>query len=91
MVVVSDASWASDLALPPDPNKANFQFVLDAGSWLGQDESIAGTVYSEEDVKIQHAKEDQGWIFSATSGLVPLALLVLGLLRLRVRRKRSVA
>jgi hypothetical protein len=91
VVVVSDASWASDLALPPDPNKANFQFVLDVGSWLGQDESIAGTVNSEEDVKIQHAKEDQGWIFSATSGLIPLGLLVLGLVRLRVRRKRSVA
>jgi hypothetical protein len=91
VVVVSDATWASDLALPLDPNKANFQYVLDAVSWLGHDDSLAGTVNSEEDVKIEHTKEGQGWIFYSTSGLVPLGLLGLGLIRLRVRRKRGVA
>lgn len=91
MVVVSDATWSSDLALPLDPNKANFQYVLDAVSWLGHDDALAGTVNSEEDVKIEHTKEGQGWIFYSTSGLVPLGLLGLGLIRLRVRRKRGAA
>ena len=91
VVVVSDATWASDLALPLDPNKANFQYVLDAVSWLGHDDALAGTVNSEEDVKIEHTKEGQGWIFYSTSALVPLGLLGLGLIRLRVRRKRGAA
>ncbi len=88
-VVVSDATWASDLALPLDPNKANFQYVLDAVSWLGHDEELAGTVNSEEDVKIEHTRQGQGWVFYATSGLVPLGLLGLGLTRLRLRRRRG--
>jgi len=91
VVVVSDATWASDLALPLDPNKANFQYVVDAMSWLGHDDALAGTVNSEEDVKIEHTKEGEGWIFYSTSALVPLGLLGLGLIRLRVRRKRGVA
>ena len=89
VVVVSDATWASDLAMPLDPNKANFQYVLDAVSWLGHDDALAGTVNSEEDVKIEHTKEGQGWVFYSTSGLVPLGLLGLGLIRLRMRRKRG--
>ncbi|MEC8425357.1 MAG: Gldg family protein [Myxococcota bacterium] len=91
VVVTADATWASDLALPLDPNKANFQYVLDAVSWLGHDDALAGTVNSEEDVKIEHNKEGQGWIFYSTSAFGPLGLLGLGLVRLRVRRKRGAA
>jgi len=86
-VVVADSTWASDLALLPERLPANYQAALDAVLWLGNDESIAGTVNSEEDVKIEHSKEGQGWLFYGTSLLAPLALTGLGLARLKLRRK----
>lgn len=90
-VVIGDATWASDLALPLDPNKANFQLVVDTIAWLGHEDEIAGTVTSEEDVKIQHTKEGQGWIFYGTAFLFPLAMVGLGMTRIRLRRKRGEA
>ena len=89
VVVVSDATFISDLALVVDPNKANFQYTLDILAWLGRDDAAAGTVNSEEDVKIQHTKEGQGWIFTGTAFGVPALVLGLGMVRLRLRRKRG--
>ena len=66
---------------------------LDDGAiaWLAEDEALAGTVESEEDVKIEHSKEGQGWMFYATAFIVPLGLLGLGVGRIRRRTKGGAA
>ena len=87
VVVTGDATWVSDFLLLQ--NKGNAQLLIDSLAWLIDDESSAGTVNDEKDVKIQHTKEGQGWIFYSTTFLVPLLLLVGGLARVRMRLKRS--
>lgn len=87
VVVTADATWVSDFLLLQ--NKGNAQLLIDSLSWLIDDESSAGTVNDEKDVKIQHTKEGQGWIFYSTTFLLPLLLLVGGLARVRTRQKRS--
>lgn len=84
-VIVADSTLFSDLALASQGNQV---FVSDALNWLLGDEALAGTTESEEDVKIEHTKEDQTLWFYGTSLGVPLIVLLLGLLRVR-RRKRS--
>ncbi len=87
-VVFAGSSWVSDFFLP---NVQGNQVLLqDTVAWLAQDEALAGTVNSEEDVKIVHTKEGQGWLFYGTSFLVPLVILSGGLLRVR-QRKRGAA
>lgn len=88
-LVLADATWASDPVLTLDANKANFQLVIDAVSWLAHDEALQGTIESEEDVKIQHAKAEQGWIFYGTGFIIPLGFFGLGLGRIRLRRRRG--
>ncbi|MFT5582434.1 MAG: hypothetical protein ACI9VR_000010 [Cognaticolwellia sp.] len=85
VVIVADSTLFSDLALASQGNQV---FVSDALNWLLGDEALAGTTESEEDVKIEHTKEDQTLWFYGTSLGVPLIVLLLGLLRVR-RRKRS--
>ena len=70
-------------------NKGNAQLLIDSLAWLINDESSAGTVNDEKDVKIQHTKEGEGWIFYGTTFFTPLLLLVGGLARVRFRQKRS--
>lgn len=84
-VIVADSTLFSDLALASQGNQV---FVSDALNWLLGDEALAGTTESEEDVKIEHTKEDQTLWFYGTSLGVPIIVLLLGLLRVR-RRKRS--
>ncbi len=85
VVIVADSTLFSDLALASQGNQV---FVSDALNWLLGDEALAGTTESEEDVKIEHTKEDQTLWFYGTSLGVPIIVLLLGLLRVR-RRKRS--
>jgi hypothetical protein len=87
VVVTADATWISDFLLLQ--NKGNAQLLVDSLAWLINDESSAGTVNDEKDVKIQHTKEGPGWIFYSTTFLLPLLLLVGGLARVRMRQKRS--
>lgn len=88
-VVVADATWLSDLFLPAV--QGNAVWLLDTVSWLVKDEAMAGTVNSEEDVKIQHTKEGQGWLFYGTSFLFPLGILSGGLAYVRSRKNRGAA
>ncbi len=88
-IVMADATWASDPVLTLDANKANFQYIIDAISWLAHDEALQGTIESEEDVKIQHAKDEQGWIFYGTGFIIPLGFFGLGLGRISLRRRRG--
>lgn len=65
----------------------NAQFVDDSMNWLIGAEELGGTTESEEDVKIEHTKEGQAFWFHLTVLGVPLGVLLLGAMRLRLRRK----
>ncbi len=88
-LVVADATWISDAALVLDPQKGNFQLLMDTVAWLGREDSLAGTVNSENDVKIEHTKEGQGVWFYGTSFAVPLIFLLGGVGRIRLRRRKG--
>jgi len=87
MLVMADATWASDFVL--EVSKGNVQLAMDSFTWLGRMEDAQGTVNNEEDVKIQHAREGQAWIFYGTAFFFPFGLFGLGMLRVRSRRKRA--
>jgi hypothetical protein len=65
----------------------NAQFVDDSMNWLIGAEELGGTTESEEDVKIEHTKEGQAFWFHLTVLGVPMGVLLLGAMRLRLRRK----
>lgn len=86
VVVVGDASWATDTFVL---YSGNGQLAMDALGWLTEDAALQGETESEEDVKIQHTKEGQGLWFYGSALFVPMGLLALGLGRLGMRRRRS--
>ena len=85
MLVMGDATWASDLVLPL--SKGNQEFLRDGIAWLVDEPSQSGSVNDEEDVKIRHTRSDEAWMFYGTTLLVPVILLGVGLVRVRSRRK----
>ncbi len=90
-VILSEAGFASDALLAFMRFGAPAQLVADAVNWLLGEEGVAGTTSNEEDVKIVHTKEGQGIWFYGSTFLVPLALGLLGWVRVRTRRKKGVA
>jgi hypothetical protein len=88
-IIMGDATWASDLVL--GLSKGNQDHVRDVFAWLVDEPAGGGAVNDEEDVKIQHTKEGQGWMFYSTAFLVPFGILFAGLGRLVLRRRRGVA
>lgn len=83
-IVTSDASIFSDLGIG---NLGNQRFADDGINWLIGAEALSGTTETEEDVKIEHTKEGQtSWFYLTVLG-IPLAVLVLGALRMRLRRR----
>lgn len=87
-VVTSDASMFADLGVG---NLGNQRLIDDTLNWLIGAEALSGTTESEEDVKIEHTKEGQQWWFYLTVLVIPLGVLVLGALRLRMRRRGGAA
>ncbi len=86
LIVTPAATALVDLA---QNFEGNAQFVDDSMNWLMGTEELSGTTESEEDVKIEHTKEGQAsWFYLTVLG-VPLGVLVLGGLRLRLRRRGS--
>ncbi|MEM7154242.1 MAG: Gldg family protein [Myxococcota bacterium] len=88
-VVTSDASMFADLGV--GLSMGNQRLVEDTIGWLIGAEAVSGTTESEEDIKIEHTKEDQQWWFYLTVLVVPLGVIVLGALRIRLRRKGGAA
>ena len=84
VLAVADATALSDLAIG---NLGNQQFLFDGVNWLVGAEALSGTTESEEDVKIEHTKEDQALWFYATVLGVPVLVLALGAIRIRRRRR----
>jgi hypothetical protein len=86
-VVTADASMFSDLGV--GLSLGNQRLAEDTLNWLIGAEALAGTTENEEDVKIEHTKEGQQWWFYLTVLVVPLGVVLLGAMRLRLRRAPS--
>lgn len=86
-IVLADAEAVGDDLLP---NTANLVFVGDGLEWLTTEKPASTKVESEEDVPIEHTRDqDNVWFWGVVAG-GPLAMLAFGWVVLRVRRgKRS--
>jgi hypothetical protein len=84
--VIADADSMSDLLMSNfGPNRL---MLMDAVRWLGGEDSFAGEVNDEEDVRIEHSKQkDLVWFYSTIMGM-PALVLGLGLAAAR-RARRS--
>ena len=89
VVAVADAQLFSDAVIR---GYGNAQFAADAANWLMGLDSLAGTTTNnEEDVKIEHSREGQGWWFYGTTLAVPILVLLAGLVRTELRRRGGAA
>jgi hypothetical protein len=87
-IVIADATALSDRWIP---NPGNQLYVYDAVSWLLGEEGSGGTIESEEDVKIQHTRDDQvAWFYGTIAG-VPFLVFIAGALRIRRRKTGGAA
>ena len=85
--VTGDADCFSDAVLAG--NEANQIFTYDAVRWLGGEESYAGAIASNDDVRIEHTKQkDVLWFYGTIFG-APGLVLALGLWRTRCARAAS--
>jgi hypothetical protein len=93
-IVFSDASWLTDdylgkgFTVGQQTIQPHAITLSDTMSWLTDQADSTGTVNNEQDIKIQHSKEGQGWIFFCSSIFIPLLVFGLGILGIR-RRKRG--
>jgi hypothetical protein len=87
--VVADADGMTDLMLSNfGPNRL---LLMDALRWLGGEDSFAGEVNDEQDVRIEHSKQgDQVWFYSTIVGM-PALVLFAGLAMARSARRTSKA
>lgn len=84
--VMSDADALSDLVM--SNFMSNQLLVIDALRWLGGEESFAGEVNTEEDVRIEHTQQaDLVWFYGTIFG-APALVLGLGIAWAR-RSRRS--
>lgn len=84
-VVTTDSGMFSDLGV--SASLGNQRLAEDTLNWLIGAEALSGTTENEEDVKIEHTKEGQQWWFYLTVLVVPLGVVMLGAVRLRLRRE----
>ncbi|MCB9760213.1 MAG: Gldg family protein [Alphaproteobacteria bacterium] len=81
-MVIADATAISDLAIA---FKGNQVYLIDGIGWLLGEAELGGSVESEEDVKIEHTREDQVTWFYGTIVGIPLLVLIFGVVRNRRR------
>lgn len=87
-VVVGDGDFVSDLVVQ---NPGNFLVFVDSLRWLIGEDQIRIDTVSEEDVPIQHTRdEDKIWFYGTTFG-APIPVLLAGLVVTLRRRRRSEA
>ena len=84
-LVFADSTWLSDAIILQ--NRGNAQAVIDAMTWIMDTPDAVGEINNENDIKVEHNKSGQGWIFYGSSLLFPLSIVLLGTLRIRSRRK----
>jgi hypothetical protein len=83
-VVLADSDAICDILL--GRSIGNTYFMRDAVRWLGGEESITGTITTEEDVPVAHTrKQDVAWFYTSTLA-APALVLALGFIVTRRRR-----
>ncbi len=87
-LIIADGDFISDKLVG---NAGNALVFVDALGWLIADEHIGADATSEEDVAIEHTREQDKIWFYATSFAVPLPILGLGVWVARRRRRRPEA
>ncbi len=85
-VVMADSDALADGVLP---NLGNAYLALDTLRWITGEEAISGTVSTEEDVPIQHTREQDVLWFYATVLLAPAVVLGVGFFVTRSRGRRA--
>ncbi len=82
----ADATMASD---PIIANPGNQLAIVDVARWLSGFESFSGATESEEDVKIQHSKSRELFVFHGSIYVVPILVLFAGFIATKRRRGQS--
>ncbi len=86
VVAFADATLLSDALMTYNGN----QFIaLDTIRWLNGRSETAGEVESEEDVKIQHSRGRELFVFHGSIYLIPVIIIGLGFITNRRKRVRS--
>ncbi len=85
-VVIGDVNAFSDPIL--QFSQGNAVFAVDTLRWLADEASLAGESETEEDVRIQHTRDqDIAWFWGTIFG-VPAMVFLTGLIFVNVRRRR---
>ncbi len=85
LVVIADGDFVTDRVFR---NPGNALVLADVVQWMLGEEQIVGEAASEEDVRIEHSREEDQLWFWLTSVGVPLPLLGMAWLAARRRRRR---
>jgi hypothetical protein len=85
-VVIADGDFITDRLAR---NNGNGLVFVDALAWLIGNEELGGEVASEEDVPIEHSREEDRLWFYGTVFAVPGPVLAVGLLVARRRRRKA--
>ncbi len=86
VLVFADATMFSD---PLMGNGGNQLMALDSFRWLSDRADISGAIESEEDVKIQHSKGRELFVFMGSIYAFPIIILGMGYWVNRRRRSRA--
>ncbi len=85
-VVIADGDFITDKVIG---NKGNLFPFVDSLRWLIGEEELSGDLTSEEDVRIEHSKEeDKPWFYLTTFAL-PMPIIFLGVWISARRRRRN--
>ena len=85
-IVIGDGDFMTDKVAG---NHGNYLLFVDMLAWLVGNEELGGEVSSEEDVAIEHTREENKVWFYATTFLVPAPIVGLGYWVARRRRRRA--
>jgi hypothetical protein len=88
VVIIGDGDFVTDKLAG---NPGNVLLFVDALAWLIGEEKLSGEVTSEEDVAIEHSREQDKVWFYATTFAVPVPVLLLGVWVAQRRRRRGKA
>ena len=85
VVAFSDSTMLADAVIR---NPGNLLFFADSLKWAAGESELAGTLSSEEDVKIIHTRKEDVILFNSTVFAMPIFVIGIGLFATR-RRKHS--
>lgn len=85
-VVIADGDFVTDKVVE---NPGNLLLFIDSLRWLVGADQVQSDLTSEEDVRIEHTRDEDKLWFYATSFAAPIPLLLLGLGIGRRRRARA--